>query len=411
LIVITGIYYLRAPIISRKQPLLLEVKMQFRKHIIQNICYLFCLFGLILLFGFTSGGVNNGKDKKGETKRDTVSAIVIYGDELLLDSSLIDFDDKKILAFRDSMCGLAGTPIELVNQIDFYLNLRSLEDEEIFTLIDSLFDANEVPYALINQINLYLTNRPAFDAVPSHLYVGGEDTATYPAQSLYNGWNTLTPNPYSEQLSRNDTTLYLLLQGTEKLGQFHLPVDNVITSKFGWRDGRNHNGIDIDLEVWDPVVSAFPGMVRVARYYGGYGRVVVVRHFNGLETVYAHLHRLKVKPGQIVQGGEVIGLGGSSGHSTGSHLHFECRFKGKPVNPMNFISFEDKTLVNDTLILKKTKYGYAAFPEGVQIHMVKRGDCLFDIAKQYGTSANRLCELNGIRRNSVLVVGQRIRVI
>ncbi|MEM9024067.1 MAG: M23 family metallopeptidase, partial [Bacteroidota bacterium] len=156
---------------------------------------------------------------------------------------------------------------------------------------------------------------------------------------------------------------------------------------------------------------AFPGMVRVASYQGGYGRLVIVRHHNGLETSYAHLHRLRVKPGQMVKAGDLIGLGGSSGNSTGSHLHFECRFKGIPINPLNFISIKEKALIGDTLVLRKTKYGYAAYPSGVIVHTVTPGDNLYDIAKKYGTTTYRLCELNGIRRNAMLIVGQRIRVI
>ena len=109
--------------------------------------------------------------------------------------------------------------------------------------------------------------------------------------------------------------------------------------------------------------------------------------------------------------GDLIGLGGSSGHSTGSHLHFETRFKGIPINPLAFINYNDQNLVNDTLILKKTKYGYAAYPEGTKYYEVKKGDSLYEIAKAFGTTTSKLAEINGIRRNQILIVGQTLRVI
>ncbi|MEX2597682.1 MAG: peptidoglycan DD-metalloendopeptidase family protein, partial [Salibacteraceae bacterium] len=273
-------------------------------------------------------------------------------------------------------------------------------------------ETDEVPYALINQINLYLANRPEDIPVviPENMFIGSVADEV-PASQLYPTWVNTNPNPYPWNLGSEDTSLSILLTDHEYLGEFYMPVENVMTSTFGWRDGRMHNGVDIDLEVWDPVISMFSGVVRVARYYGGYGRVVVVRHYNGLETVYAHLHRFKVKEGDRIDGGQVVGLGGSSGHSTGSHLHFEVRFKGKPINPLSFISFEEKALVNDTLMLKRTKNGYVSYPKGVLVHTVKRGDNLFEIAQAYGTTTYKIAELNGIRRNDYLYVGQRLRVI
>ena len=151
-------------------------------------------------------------------------------------------------------------------------------------------------------------------------------------------------------------------------------------------------------------------MVRVAYYHPAYGRVVVIRHYNGLETLYAHLHRFKVKAGDIVKAGQIIGLGGSSGHSTGSHLHFEVRFKGKPLNPKHLISFKENELVSDSVMMIKQKWDYAALPLGIEYHTIKRGDFMYKIAGRYGISVNELCELNGMRRNSVLLVGRKLRI-
>lgn len=372
---------------------------------------LLVLFSLLITVSLaTAGGGKEGSDGPVSPTRDTVQAVVLYGEELLFDA-VDGLEDAQIEALRDSIMKNHGAN-ELCNYLNLYLSIKSKTDEELTSYVDSLFDEDEVPFALINQINIYIMNRPDEIpvVVPKDLYVA-DSVTKIPCQHFYPEWVNTNPNPYSASLGKEDTTLSLLLRGNELLGEFTLPVDNVITSKFGWRDGRNHNGIDVDLEVWDPVKTIFPGVVRVARTYGGYGRVVVVRHYNGLETTYAHLHRFKVKEGEVVTTGQVIGLGGSSGHSTGSHLHFEVRFKGKPINPLSFISFKEKDLVNDTLMLKRTPQGYLAYPKGIMIHTVKKGDTLYEIAKIYGTTTYKLAELNSIRRNGYLYVGQRIRVI
>lgn len=283
-----------------------------------------------------------------------------------------------------------------------FQSLDFMTKGEVFMMIDSLLDLDEIPKELIHEIQLVISSK--YEKI-TEAQLAAEENA-HPANQYYHKWDTYNTHPYSESLSKNDTSIELVLTQGEQV--YVPPVIGLITSNFG--DGRNHSGMDIDLQVWDTVVSAFDGVVRIARTHGGYGRVVVVRHYNGLETLYAHLHRIKVKTGQKVKAGELVGLGGSSGHSSGSHLHFEARFKGKPLNPRNFIDYRNNVLVNDTVILNKTKWSYSVVPKGLKYHRVAKGEFLYLISKQYGISINKLCELNGISRNSILRVGQKLRI-
>ncbi len=343
-----------------------------------------------------------------EVKKDTVLAQVVYGDQYLF-VGIDTMSLSQLTAYHDSLKTLSPAPEELIAQLHIFLKIRTMKFDEIYETIDSLFELEEVPFALINELNKYISDHQNDNNFFAQEII---DTSEYPADYYYHNWNTITPNPYNAtKLSETDSVINLHLIGTRQSPAFFMPVTDVLTSKFGWRNGRMHKGIDMDLQVWDTVVTAFSGMVRVARTYSGYGRVVVVRHFNGLETLYAHLHRIKVKPGQIVKAGELIGLGGSSGQSTGSHLHWEVRFKGVPINPLNFIDYKSQTLIDETLVLHKTKHGFAGYPKGSVFYNVQNGDYLYKIARQYGTTVSQICKLNGINRNSNLRVGQKIRVI
>ena len=292
----------------------------------------------------------------------------------------------------------------------FYENLSSLSGNDIITLIDSLLDQKELPQNLIREINDYAESRLLhhdFYVSLTNYY----DNSPIPSNSTYGKWDTKNILPYDESITKHDTSLVLTLVDTANFCNFVAPIqDPVVTSNFGWRNGRNHNGIDLDLQVWDPVVASFDGMVRIALHHPNYGRVVVIRHYNGLETLYAHLHRLKVKPGDIVEAGQIIGLGGSSGRSSGSHLHFEVRFKGKPLNPKHLISFKKNSLISDSLELTKRRYSYSALPLGIEYHTIVRGDYMYKIADKYGLSVNELCSLNGIKRNKTLIVGRKLRI-
>lgn len=286
-------------------------------------------------------------------------------------------------------------------------NFKDLTGEEVIQLIDSLLDLKELPEGIIEQL-IAIVGEIALEEETPITLSGFYDDSEYPSNSYYEDWDIYNIHPL---ISSKDSRVTLILQDTLNNCTFYPPLKGLITSNFGWRDGRSHHGIDIDLQVWDPVSAAFDGMVRVARHHPTYGRVVIVRHYNGLETLYAHLHRLKVKPGDVVEAGQVIGLGGSSGRSTGSHLHFETRFRGRSLNPRSFIDFNNNRLVSDSIVLTKNRWdSYSCYPAGLNFYTVQKGDFLVKIASQYGTSVDRLCELNGIGRNSVLRIGKKLRI-
>lgn len=342
-----------------------------------------------------------------EEKKPVKKALVMYGEQTLF-NTIDKLDDEHIQAYHDSLRKLPNPPISVIQQIELFLEIKTMSKMEIALLLDSLFDAGDQHYALINQVNLYIVDQ---ESRSEEQFAYLTDGQAYPADMIYGSWNTSKPHPYPMAMWESDSSLRLKLSDQE-MGSYVSPVDKVVvTSTFGYRWGRWHRGVDLDLQVWDEVKSAFSGKVRFVGYFGGYGRTVVVRHYNGLETLYAHLHRYKVKIGDEVKAGEVVGLGGSSGNSTGSHLHFECRFKGVALNPSQIIRFKEKELINEKVTLKKNKWGYTAIPDGVEYYTVKKGDYLYKIADMYGTTCDKICRENGISRNSTLKVGQKIRIL
>ncbi len=339
-----------------------------------------------------------------------VEAVVVYGDQKLIDDEEA-LTDEKLSYMLDSLCTLDPAPKDLIRDLRLFLRIRKMDEDQMVSLIDSLFELDTVPYALVNEINLYVDQLPTRSEVEESPVLAWSERTMEPGSEVYGAWNTVNPNAYGMELSAADTILQLRLKDADGLCGFHMPVPPVVTSRFGWRDGRSHNGVDLDLEVWDTVCSAFPGVVRFADKFGGFGRLVVVRHYNGLETFYAHLHRIKVKAGDEVDAGEPVGLGGSSGHSTGSHLHFETRFKGVPFDPSHMIDLTTGELLCDTLVLKRGRTSFSAYPKGTRFHTVAKGEHLSTIADQYGVPLNALCSLNGISRRARLRVGQRLMVL
>jgi murein DD-endopeptidase MepM/ murein hydrolase activator NlpD len=245
-------------------------------------------------------------------------------------------------------------------------------------------------------------------------------------------------HPWSNDVcftSRNDMsklkdTLWLCVNDDYDQN-FHMPAPGIVTSRYGPRNGRNHNGIDIDLETGDTVYATWSGKVRYAKYNdGGYGNLVIIRHPNGLETLYAHLSKFLVYPDQDIVAGEPIGLGGNTGRSYGSHLHYEIRFYDAPMNPEEIIDFSAKTLKNENLFVHKGLFRPGAKPSDyyedhpaevvqapvvvrtpqVRYYKVRPGDTLTEIAARNSTTVTKICQLNGIKPTTVLQVGRSLRV-
>lgn len=284
-------------------------------------------------------------------------------------------------------------------------SIDEMSEPELVLMLDSLFDADATDTLLFGVINRKIDEVRA--SMPKNQFEDG--FAFYPAQRFYGSWNTRMLFPYTDSLYKADTLVNLDLSPVIS-GKFVFPFDGKLTSGYGWRDSAFHRGIDIDLNRGDTVCAAFTGMVRFAGKQGGYGNVVIIRHYNGLETVYAHLWKIKCKAGDIVNSGQLIGLGGNTGHSTGTHLHFETRFRGVAINPAYIIDIESRKLISETIDLVRTKQGYAVRPCGMKFHIVKRGDNITKIAQQYGRTVKQIQAYNGWTGYVRLKAGQSVRI-
>ncbi len=247
------------------------------------------------------------------------------------------------------------------------------------------------------------------------------------AAEYYAIWDTRVINPYGLSPLEFDEPVELTLYN-ESINQLWSPpmIKTPVTSNFSYRWGRWHNGTDLDLDTGDSVRTTFDGMVRIVGWNGsGYGRYVVIRHYNGLETLYGHLSKQLVESGQSVKAGEVLGLGGSTGRSTGSHLHYENRYEGNPFDPRYVFEWTDQQIKSDHFTLtpevwnhlrgKSTKSEFeagdapASYSRSI-LYRVRSGDTLSSIASRYGTSPSALAQKNRISTRSTLRIGQKIRV-
>ncbi len=210
---------------------------------------------------------------------------------------------------------------------------------------------------------------------------------------------------------------------TDSLHGWACPVVGQVNSGWKFRRHREHKGTDVHLVTGDTIRAAFDGKVRVVREVadaGGYGNLIVIRHPNGLETYYAHLSKHLVTENELVKAGEVIGLGGSTGRSTGPHLHFECRYMGKPFDAERIFDFPNGQLRDTLFVLKKhyfniySHYGQSDKESSAStshiVHVIKHGDTLGALARKYHTTVASLCRLNRISATKTLRLGQRIIV-
>lgn len=161
-------------------------------------------------------------------------------------------------------------------------------------------------------------------------------------------------NPYRFDVSQLQDSIELNL--VDEMKAFHLPHLGKVNSTFGWRRGRVHSGIDLQIALGDSIYAAFDGVIRVSKYSKGYGNFIIIRHFNGLETLYAHLNSRALEKGDAVFAGDYIGQGGNTGRSTGAHLHFETRILGRPIDPELFIDFHQNTIKTEQIVVNANTF-------------------------------------------------------
>ncbi len=283
-------------------------------------------------------------------------------------------------------------------------------------------DGHMIIYA--NRTWEYLEDQDFNGVLNEDLYQTISNDTNYQFKQVWNSDQTFVFSGQN-QLETMKDTLWLCVTDTN-YSNFAIPFDGYVTSRFKWRRGRYHKGIDIDLETGDTVVAAFAGKVRYAQYNDhGFGNVVIIRHYNGLETAYAHLDKISVVPNQLVDAGEMIGKGGNTGKSTGSHLHFEVRFYDCALDPEEIFDFKNKTLKEENLFVHKDLFNYKAisaskrsyastsstprtYDKSARTHKIRSGDSLYKLSLIYGVSVKELCRINKIKENSILSLGQII---
>ncbi|MBE0639637.1 MAG: peptidoglycan DD-metalloendopeptidase family protein [Bacteroidales bacterium] len=269
--------------------------------------------------------------------------------------------------------------------------------------------------SLLSDSALFHSNYNDADFIPG-------DFSFVPAEILYDCiWDNYNIRYKSEILpSKKDTVMIPLIGQDDNC--FVTPFQGKVISGFRTPRRKNHTGTDVKLSKGDSVLCAFDGKVRLARTYSGYGLLVLVRHNNGLETIYSHLSKILVKENQYISAGEIIGLGGRTGRATTDHLHFESRLFGIPFNSEKYIDFENAELKGDTLYyinghIELRLEDFPSAPASNELiagsvkgdgiaYKIQKGDTLSAIARKYNTSVNRICQDNNITVTKTLKIGE-----
>lgn len=261
-------------------------------------------------------------------------------------------------------------------------------------------------------------------------------------------WDTTSVFSY-RNVELKDIPDVVNLKIVDSLAEFAAPIVGRVFSKYGPRGRRNHNGVDIPLKTGEPILAAFDGKVRYAKYNtGGFGNLVIVRHPNGLETWHAHLSKINVGVNDFVKRGQVIGYGGSTGRSRGPHLHFEVRYRDQSFDPEFIFDFQQgelrfrefalerkyfnihsrasEILEEDDIETQQQENLLATNEQGQKVaptttpkpkpqttalyHTIKSGDMLGKLAIRYGVTVDQICRLNNISRTTILSLGRRLRI-
>ena len=316
----------------------------------------------------------------------------VPADSMPVDSMLVDSEGDELEEMDDLEVNASGIPDWLTSHFSN----------------DTLFVACDFG-VLPRKIVVHTNNGDAVYKIAPQFLLGDTTLLTnHPADSIYRRiWTDEKVNPYGNMFDSLVDDVHIPMAG------FRLPAPGYVTSSYGWRRYRMHRGTDIKVQVGDSIRNSWDGQVRIVGWDPrGYGYYVVVRHDNGLETIYGHLSRPLVDEYERIYAGEVVGLGGNTGRSTGSHLHYEIRYLGNALDPATFIDFSTGQLKHKdeyVIGIKAIKQQRAAEAQ-MQWYKVKSGDTLSGIAKKYHTTVKKLCQLNKIKETSLLQIGQKIRV-
>ncbi len=267
-------------------------------------------------------------------------------------------------------------------------------------------------------------------------------------------WNTSVTHVYYG-VTTDKLPESIPIQLIDSITGHHYPYKGYMSSKYGPRNGRSHQGVDLPLKTGDPVYAAFDGKVRYSAFSSsGYGNLVIIRHDNGLETYYAHLSERLVSANDRVVAGQQIGKGGSTGRSSGPHLHFEARYKGQSFDPERLFDFKTGELRSSNILLKRRHFSITSKYEQdfndeeatakaeaaekaaaakkptttttkssttakstttkssttTQYHTVVEGDTFGSLAKKYHTTSEAIQKLNPDVEPTKMRIGQKIRV-